>query len=35
MEKTRNNNKSKTKWKLQNKMGVKVIPKILVVIIKL
>lgn len=34
MEKTRNNNKSKTKWKLQNKM-VEIIPKILVVIIKL
>lgn len=34
MEKTRNNNKSKTKCKLQNKM-VEIIPKILVVIIKL
>lgn len=34
MEKTRNNNKSKTKWKLQNKM-VEITPKILVVIIKL
>lgn len=34
MEKTRNNNKTKIKWKLQNKM-IEIIPKILVVIIKL